>query len=872
MNTTGETIDCKEFDPLFLEFASDRIWVIDSGYRLVCGNRIFHDDMLAYSGSVINQGDSVFHATTPQTVIDEWKGYYDKVLSEKCRFSVEIQSTINRNLYIEYTFSPVNNINDEKQGVLIIGRDISKTKQKEKELSYSEAKYRAIMEQAAEMLFLHDMDGNIMEVNRAAVERSGYTSEELLGKTVFDIDPDARDRSDKQKIWDQIIASTKQTFEARHIGKSGEIYPVEVTVGKITVVDEQFILALVKDISKRKAAENELLVSEAHNRALFQAIPDMIFLINSEGIFLDFKGPTSELYVDPKVFIGRHMRDILPEKLANESMVYVHNTIKTGNIQQFEYDIDQLDQKKWFECRMVPYADQGVLAMVQDITVRKRLEREIIEREANARTVMEATSDVIILLDRNGIVLDCNDAHAAHLHMTREELIGRDVFSLLPEEVAEKRKAMVGQVLTTGKPIFGEDYRAGFWNQIAIYPIFIQGVQSDYVAVYSRDITRQHFQEQALKASEQKFRTLFENLSEGIFIQDKSGRLIDANDAALTMLGLSREQFLGKDSHDPRWRVINEEGELLIPEQHPSIIALKTGKTLVNQTLGVFVPEKDQYHWLIIDAIPQFSEGNCEPDQVFVYMRDISHRKFAEDSIKHSEGQLKALNATKDKLFSIIAHDLRTPFNGIVGFSELLMHNSQTLDVKEINHYASLIHISAQNTLKLLDNLLNWARLQQDAYMFSPKRLLLYEAVEQALLVPGQMAEQKSISLMNQVEHNRIVVADEQMLNVLLRNLISNAIKFSHPGSEVKVRCKTTESRTEVSVIDQGVGIDPLRIQGLFDISSSVSTRGTANESGTGLGLALCKDIVTRHHGQIWVESSKDAGSCFTFSLPSKTV
>jgi PAS domain S-box-containing protein len=108
--------------------------------------------------------------------------------------------------------------------------DITEIHKKIRQLSNSEAKYKAIMEQAAEMLFLHDMDGNIVEVNRAAVERSGYTSEELLRKTVFDIDPDARVRSDKHEIWDQIIASSKQTFEARHIGKSGEIYPVEVTV------------------------------------------------------------------------------------------------------------------------------------------------------------------------------------------------------------------------------------------------------------------------------------------------------------------------------------------------------------------------------------------------------------------------------------------------------------------------------------------------------------------------------------------------------------------------------------------------------------------------------------------------------------------
>jgi two-component system, sensor histidine kinase and response regulator len=192
--------------------------------------------------------------------------------------------------------------------------------------------------------------------------------------------------------------------------------------------------------------------------------------------------------------------------------------------------------------------------------------------------------------------------------------------------------------------------------------------------------------------------------------------------------------------------------------------------------------------------------------------------------------------------------------------------------MNEIIQYASLIHISSQNTLNLLDNLLNWARLQQSTTGFLLRRILLFEAVNESLLVPGQFANQKNITIKNKVSSAAIVHADEQMLSVLLRNLVCNAIKFTYSGSEVIIESSVIDGETHVSVIDQGVGIAPENIKNLFDITSSFSTRGTGNESGTGLGLTLCKDIIEKHQGSIWVKSTLKHGSTFSFSLPETTI
>jgi len=873
--------DCTVFTPQFFESAKDRIWVVDSEYKFVCGNQVFQNDIIALRGRPLEHGESIFLPGTPEDVVRDWTRSYQRVLLEDSCCSEVLTGAFSHEIkYIEFTFSPVTNDTLGLSGVLVIGRDITAHKQmekrlarannllefaqkltraggwewdiasqemfwttevyamhgldastcglkgqelidfsllcytepdriilmeafvrccdtgepydlelrfeppegtplwvrtigyaaweydkiavvrgmlmditrateKERRLSYSESKYRAIMEQAAEMLYLHDMQGHVIEVNRAAIMRTGYSAEELQRKTVFDIDPDASARSDKEQVWEKICAADQQTFEARHKSKSGEIYPVEITVGKIDIHGEFYILALVKDISLRKKTELELKV-----------------------------------------------------------------------------------------------------------------------REANARAIMEATSDVFILLDRNGIVLDCNEAHAARLMKTRDMLIGKEVYQFLPDDVAESRKALVDEVFESGRPGFLVDTRAGLWNEISVYPVLTQGEQTDHVAVFSRDITEKRLYDIKLQESERKFRTLFENIAEGVFIMDATGQTLDANDAALEMLGISRDELLSERIDSLYWEVVDEDGKVLEPEMQPAFVALRTGEKLLNITVGVSVPGKMELRWLIIDAIPQFSVSENTPAQVYVYMRDISDRKRSEDEIKYSEEQLKVLNATKDKLFSIIAHDLRTPFNGIVGFSELLKHNAPKLDVNEIIQYASLIHISSQNTLNLLDNLLNWARLQQSATSFAPQRLLLYEAVDDSLKLLVQVAQQKNIAILNEVPAEAIVVADAHMLSVLLRNLISNAIKFSHQGCTINVTSWAIADTTHVAVIDQGVGVAKEDQEKLFDVTSSFSTRGTVNESGTGLGLTLCKDIVEKHQGKIWVESTPGKGSTFTFTLP----
>ncbi|BAX81865.1 sensor histidine kinase [Labilibaculum antarcticum] len=248
--------------------------------------------------------------------------------------------------------------------------------------------------------------------------------------------------------------------------------------------------------------------------------------------------------------------------------------------------------------------------------------------------------------------------------------------------------------------------------------------------------------------------------------------------------------------------------------------------------------------------------------------RDISERKRSELALIESERKLKELNATKDKFFSIIAHDLRSPFNNIIGFSELLIEKVNDTSFTESEKYLNVINSSANNTLTLLDNLLNWAKSQTGKISFKPEKIVFSNIILEVLKLEKTIANAKNISLNYFTADEIEVYADEDMLKIILRNLISNAIKFTKPGGEIRVFAILTKDWVEITISDNGVGMNEEKRKELFKISSNSSTIGTAKEKGSGLGLILCKEFVKKHGGNIWTESELGKGSDFKFTLP----
>lgn len=229
---------------------------------------------------------------------------------------------------------------------------------------------------------------------------------------------------------------------------------------------------------------------------------------------------------------------------------------------------------------------------------------------------------------------------------------------------------------------------------------------------------------------------------------------------------------------------------------------------------------------------------------------------------------LKTLNNTKDKLFSIIGHDLRNPLSNVLGYSNLLIEKRGSLDIEESKRYLDIINLSAKNTFVLLDNLLNWAQTQTEQIKVYSKKIVLSSLIREVIDISNSSAKTKNITL-NLIQSDEIVVdSDENMVKTVLRNLISNAIKFTKSGGEINVFTILKQNHIEIIVSDNGVGMNEETCKKLFDINTNITVPGTENEKGSGLGLVLCKEFTEKLGGNIWVESELNKGSDFRFTLP----
>jgi len=251
--------------------------------------------------------------------------------------------------------------------------------------------------------------------------------------------------------------------------------------------------------------------------------------------------------------------------------------------------------------------------------------------------------------------------------------------------------------------------------------------------------------------------------------------------------------------------------------------------------------------------------------KLLLYQKQVSRQN---EQLRRNEKKLSEMIATKDKFFKIIAHDLRNHFNVLMGFSELLSQTHREIDVDERDDMISNVTEISKETFSLLENLLVWARSQTENLPFAPKEQKLFTLVDATLDALHSMAKSKNITITSNVDHELDVYADMDMLKTILRNLVMNAVKFSHEGGEITVNAESGPDFLTISVSDQGVGMSSEKLKVLFDISHKTTSMGTGNEQGTGLGLMLCKEFAERHGGKIRVESEEGKGSVFHIMLP----
>ncbi|MDP2338791.1 MAG: PAS domain-containing sensor histidine kinase [Bacteroidota bacterium] len=345
-----------------------------------------------------------------------------------------------------------------------------------------------------------------------------------------------------------------------------------------------------------------------------------------------------------------------------------------------------------------------------------------------------------------------------------------------------------------------------------------------------------------------------------ITITDKDFKFIFVNDSFCRTYGYREKELIGKTFD----RIHSENNQ---PEITTDLFSSLSNKgTWQGEVLN---KRKDGSEFPVSLSLAQIVNEKGERYATIGITSDISGRKKTEAILKETNAKLLKINAEKDKLFSIVAHDLRSSFSGLLGISEILASESSECTAEEIIQLSGELNLSAKNLYKLLNNLLEWSQLQKGSLRFTPQELSLSKTISENIEQINQRAIQKKIIIQSEIPENQKVFADEKMINSVVRNLLTNAVKFTRNEGKVIVRSKTVDGdMIEVSVHDTGVGISQQDVGRLFRIDEKVSSVGTDGEPSTGLGLLLSKEFIEKHGGRIWVESELGKGSTFSFCMP----
>jgi PAS domain S-box-containing protein len=482
----------------------------------------------------------------------------------------------------------------------------------------------------------------------------------------------------------------------------------------------------------------------------------------------------------------------------------------------------------------------------------KVLEKENELLRAENKKLISAVQNspaAIVISDKRGNIEYANTRFGEITGYSPEEVFGKNSKILKSGYHENKFYKQLWKTIFSGEVWRGEFYnrkKSGefYWEQAHIAPIKDTAGEITHFVAVKFDITEK-------KESEEYLKTIIRAIPELVIVMDQEGRYIDVMTSDKEMNYPAQKKYEGMRIHD------------VLPDSIADSLLGFISKTIESgekQTMEYELISPSGVVWFEARSAPldmTVSGKRC----IVIATRNITDRK-------KTEHQLKELNATKDKFFSIIAHDLKNPFGAILTFSGILSETIAQNELKEASQISKLINSSAFLTYALLENLLHWARSQTGKLEFNPKKMSLYICVRETIDLLESQALGKQVILTNHIPENIEVIADNNLLKTIVRNLMSNAIKYTSPAGKVEIEAFKTDGFVQIRISDTGIGIPPGVLVKLFQIESKYSTPGTSQERGTGLGLILCKEFVEKHGGKIWVESEEGKGSRFTFTLP----
>ncbi len=483
----------------------------------------------------------------------------------------------------------------------------------------------------------------------------------------------------------------------------------------------------------------------------------------------------------------------------------------------------------------------------------------------NLDYLIDLLPEIIFEVDKNFSLKFLNNTGYSILGYSANELLAMEHPDqvLFPEPDRELMLANFRKVLN-GRKSAGNIYKViNKHNQTLNIEIHSVPIYKDDKIIGVRgigiNVTEKHKLRKIMEMEKEKYEEIINNAPIIYQLIDEDGYIRDINPGWQRLIGHSKEEILGKHFSEVLHPDFREKFKHRLPHY------VERGEIMDVQYKIKAYGDND------IDV----SMGLRMSNQLFknkkllhCTLKDITLQKKAESTLIESEKRLIETNSTKDKFFSIIAHDLKNPFNDLIGFAQLLSMNAHKYDKDKLTQFSHIILDSSRRGYNLLENLLEWSRSQTGTLKFHPARIDIKKLVVETIETIEQQTKKKDINIENRLDGGIHLFIDQNMMKTVIRNLLTNSIKYSNANGNVRIDGNKDDNHYEMRIRDNGVGIKEKDIDKLFRIDQSYSTEGTANEKGTGLGLILSKEFVERNKGKIWVESEYGKGSTFFIRLP----
>jgi PAS domain S-box-containing protein len=768
--------------------------------------------------------------------------------------------------HVEAAIKPIYQ-QSKHMGFRVSVRDVSASEEMKESLIKSEATLQTILQNSKVGIAILNNQFKYVYVNNEWCHLFGSNLEEVIGRGPSDF-THPKDKSVSNKKLEQLLNKEIDSYrlEKRFMRKDGTLFWGDLSV---SAIEEQGnitrIVGIISDITQWKESLEKIkkfsvAVEQSPAAILITDLDGNIEYVNTK--FCNITG-----YSEDEA-LGQNPRILKSGYHSPEYYKDLWDTISSGKPWKGElYNRHKNGTYFWEEAVISPIVDEqnnilNYIAIKQDISEKKRIQQQLNKSEENLKEAQKIANvghweydiknDKLSWSDQTYRIYGVSPNSFTPTFEKMAQLIHPDdahrVKKLYFKSLRNKTK------LKTTFRIFTQDNNIRYVVQRVTTSFANNGEPLRSLGAI-HDITEQKSTEIALKRNETLFRSIFNTSPAGITIFNEDGIVLLTNQSSQKIHGFNAKEKIGK----PFYLALHPSSIHPIKQKVDEAFS---GATTYFEKEIKFMHKDGHVVWVnsVGSLLPEKIDGK---KAIIVVNQDISR-------MKANKQKLIELNATKDKFFGIIAHDLKNPFNSILGVSEVLLKEIDNLDNDEIKELTSAIYSSGQNAYSLLENLLQWSSSQTGRISFDPEPIILNDVVREVVNLIKGTATHKEVSIKCQIPEQTHIEADKNMLQTILRNLITNATKFTPRGGEIIISAKRPNGYTQIRISDNGVGMTQEAMKKLFRIDHKNSETGTENEKGSGLGLILCKEFVEKHKGSIWVQSSPGKGSTFSFTIPDK--